>query len=158
MEKSPRKSSAVTIVLEAGERAQLEGWSRSRNLPHSLVQRAQIVLLAADGKQNLQIAEHVGMNRINVGKWRRRYAADEIGGLYDQLRAGRPRSIADEQISELLELTLRRKPKGSTHWSTRSLAKQTGISHSTVHRVWRAFGLQPHRTKSFTLSTVVATT
>ncbi len=68
MEKSPRKSSAVTIVLEAGERAQLEGWSRSRNLPHSLVQRAQIVLLAADGKQNLQIAEHVGMNRINVGR------------------------------------------------------------------------------------------
>ncbi len=153
MKKTPRKSSAVTIVLEAAERAQLEGWSRSRNLPHALVQRAQIVLLAADGEQNLQIVEHVGMNRINVGKWRRRYAADGIGGLYDQLRAGRPRSIADEQISELLELTLRRKPKGSTHWSTRSLAKQTGVSHSTVHRVWRAFGLQPHRRKSFTLST-----
>ena len=152
MMKKTARNRAVEIVLQNHQREQLEGWSRSRTLPHALVQRAKIVLLAAQGLTNLQIAQRVQLNRINVGKWRRRFANDGISGLYDQLRPGRPRSISDEQVAELIHKTLRRKPKTATHWSTRTLAEQSGVSHMTVHRVWRAFGLQPHRSKSFNLS------
>lgn len=149
---SPRRNSAPDIDLTQNEREQLECWAASRTMSHGLVQRAQVVLLAAEGHQNLRIAEQVGMSRINVGKWRRRFGTDGISGLYDLPRGGRPRSIEDEQIAELLQATLQRKPANATHWSTRLLAQQTGVSKSTVQRVWSAFGLKPHQSKGFTLS------
>jgi putative transposase len=150
--KRKRKSSAVELKLTEAERAQLEGWSRSRTISAGLARRAQIALLASAGYQNKDIADQVGLNRNDVGKWRRRFSEDGLTGLYDQLKAGRPRSVSDEKIAELLNKTLHRKPKGSTHWSTRKLSKTTGISKSTVQRVWSAFGVQPHRSKGFTLS------
>ena len=150
--KKKRKSSAVEITLTAPEREQLESWSRSRTISAGLARRATIVLLASDGIQNLDISERVGPNRLDVGKWRRRFSENGIAGLYDQIKPGRPRDISDEKIAELLNRTLHRKPKGSTHWSTRRLAKEIGVSKSTVQRVWSTFGVQPHRTKGFTLS------
>jgi putative transposase len=149
---SPRKSSACAIVLTESEREQLSGLANARNLAHSLVQRAQVVLLAAQGRQNLEIGASVGLSRINVGKWRRRFAQEGIQGLYDIPRSGRPRTIDDERVAQLLQTTLQRKPTPATHWSTRLLAQQTGLSKSTVQRIWNAFGLQPHRRTGFTLS------
>ena len=147
-----RKSSAVEIKLSAAQRQELESWRHSRTLPSGLSRRARIVLLAADGLQNLEISEKVGLSRISVGKWRRRFAENGLSGLYDQLKPGRPRSLSDEKVAELINTTLQRKPKGGTHWSTRQLAGQCGVCKSTVQRVWSAFGLQPHRSKGFTLS------
>jgi transposase len=149
--RQPRNRSSV-IELTAVERKQLEGFAASRSLPFGLVQRAQVVLLASQGKFNIDIAKEVGMSRINVGKWRRRFAENGISGLYDLPRGGRPRSIGDEQIAELLRSSLQRQPRNATHWSTRLLAEHTGVSKSTVQRVWNAFGIRPHQTKGFTLS------
>lgn len=149
--KTKRKSSAVEIELTPSEKQELQSWSRSRTLPSGLSRRAKIVLLAAEGFQNLEISEKVGLNRLDVGKWRRRFSENGIAGLYDQLKPGRPRSLSDDKIAELINTTLKRKPRGGTHWSTRQLAKEWHVSKSTVQRVWNAFGIQPHRTKGFTL-------
>ena len=151
-EQKRRRNQAVRVKLRKAEREQLEGFSRSQTLPHSLVTRAKIVLLAAEGNTNIEIGEEVGMSRINVGKWRSRFVSDGIQGLYDQLRPGRPRTISDEQVAKLLSKTLQRKPKNATQWSVRSISEECGISKSTVQRVWSAFGIQPHRQKSFKLS------
>jgi len=141
------------VVLEQEQRVQLESFSRSRALPHTLVVRAQIVLLAAEGKQNKEIAKATGMTRQTAAKWRGRFVSRGLEGLYDEYRSGRPRSIEDERIAELVNKTLQSKPEGQTQWSCREMAKATGISKSTVQRVWSAFGLQPHRQESFKLST-----
>lgn len=146
-------SGEKTVVLEQQQRAQLESFSRSRALPHALVVRAQIVLLAAEGKQNKEIAEATGVTRQTVAKWRGGFVSRGLEGLYDEVRSGRPRSIDDERIAELVNKTLQSKPEGETHWSCRGMAKATGLSKSTVQRVWSAFGLQPHRQESFKLST-----
>lgn len=150
--KTKRKSSAVEIKLTSSEKQELQSWSRSRTLPAGLSRRAEIILLAAAGFQNLEISEKVGLNRLDVGKWRRRFSENGIAGLYDQLKPGRPRNVSDDKIAELINTTLKRKPKGGTHWSTRQMASECGVSKSTVQRVWNAFGIQPHRTKGFTLS------
>ena len=147
-----RKSSATEIKLTKVEQEELQSWSRSRSLPASLARRAEIVLLAAKGFQNLEIAEKTSLNRNDISKWRKRFAENGIAGLYDKPKQGRPRTLSDDKIAEMLTRTLQRKPKGGTHWSTRELAKECQVSKSTVHRVWSAFGLQPHRTKGFTLS------
>ena len=144
---------AVPIRLSASEHQELDGFARSRSLPHDLVVRAKVILLAADGLDNLRISDQVGLSRFAVGKWRRRYAKQGLPGIYDQLRSGRPRTIADENIAQLVSKTLKRKPKNATHWSVRSMAEEVGLSKSTVQRVWRTFGLQPHRQKHFKLST-----
>lgn len=146
-------SAEKTVVLEPLQREQLESFSRSRALPHALVVRAQIVLSAAEGKQNKQIAKATGMSRQTVAKWRGRFVRHGLEGLYDEYRSGRPRSIEDERIAELVNKTLQTKPEGQTQWSCREMASATGISKSTVQRVWSAFGLQPHRQESFKLST-----
>lgn len=148
-----RVNVAAEIRLEPEEREQLESLARSRTLAHSLVVRSRVVLLAASGATNLEIADRVGLSRISVGKWRRRYAEEGIGGLYDQLRPGRPRTLGDDRIAALINATLHSRPDSETHWSTRSMAAETGISKSTVQRVWSAFGLKPHRQKGFKLST-----
>lgn len=143
---------AVEITLKKPEREELESFANSRSLPHALVLRAKIVLLAAEGMENLRIAERVGLSRISVGKWRRRYAAEGLPGIYDQLRPGRPREIEDEKISQLVSDTIGRQPKDATHWTVRSMGEEVGVSKSTVQRVWSTFGLQPHRQKHFKLS------
>jgi len=143
---------AQAVVLEAEQRKQLEAFAASRSLPHGLVTRARIVLLAAEGQGNTAIAQAVGLSRLAVSKWRRRFVERGIQGLYDELRPGRPRSIGDEAIAELVSRTLRSRPPEATHWSTRRLAKDRGVSKSTVQRVWSAFGLHPHRQKTFKLS------
>jgi putative transposase len=144
---------AKPVVLTTEEREQLESFARSRSLPHAQVQRAQIVLFAADGMTNLDIAERVGLTRVTVGKWRRRYLEFGIEGIYDELRSGRPRTYSDEHVAQLIQKTLDSTPKGATHWSTRTMAAATGISKSTVHRVWTTFALLPHRQETFKLST-----
>jgi putative transposase len=108
--------------------------------------------MSSQGQTNIAIAKEVGLSRYAVGKWRKRYADQGLPGLYDQLRSGRPRTISDDRVCELIEDTISRKPEGETHWSTRTLAERIGVSKSTVHRIWTAFGLQPHRQKHFKLS------
>jgi len=141
------------VILSEEEREQLSAVARSRSLPHSLVIRAKVVLMAAEGKLNSVIAKEVGLSQQSVCLWRKRFLEHRVQGLHDELKPGRPRSISDEQIAELVQKTLATKPEDGTHWSVRSIAAQTHISAATVHRVWRAFGLQPHRQKSFKLST-----
>ncbi len=141
------------LSLSPAEREQLVALTRSRSMPHALVTRAQIVLLAADGVSNTIIAEQLRLSKPTVGQWRQRYLRQRVQGLYDELRPGGPRAIRDEQIAHLLRRTLKTTPRGGTHWSCRTLAAETRLSKSTVHRVWTAFGLQPHRQKHFQLST-----
>ena len=141
------------LMLSSEERKQLESLVSSRSLPHGLVRRARIVLLAAEGITNKAIADKVGVSAVTVGKWRRRYLQQGIQGLHDELRPGRPRSICDERVAELIQKTLKTKPKDGTHWTVRSIAAETELSKSSVHRIWQAFGLQPHRQRHFKLST-----
>src|SRR5881396_992692 len=141
------------LVLSPSEREQLVSMTRSRSLPHALVRRAEIILMAVDGSDNIVIAEELAVSRLTVGLWRRRFVAQRLPGLYDELRPGGPRSIRDEQIAALVRKTLRKPPKDGTHWSCRSIGAETRLSKSTVQRVWQAFGLQPHRQKHFKIST-----
>ena len=142
-----------SLVLAPDEQTQLRSLAASRTLPHSLVARAKLVLWSAQGQSNTQIAVRLHWRNATVGKWRQRFIEHRLAGLYDELRPGRPRSIADEQIAVLLKRTLSRKPANRTHWSIRQAAQASGISRSTVHRVFQTFGVQPHRTRSFKLST-----
>jgi putative transposase len=142
----------VPLQLEAEQREQLQAMADSRSLPHGLVTRARIVLLSADGFSNQDIAVRMRRNPATVGHWRRRFVQYGLTGLHEELRPGRPRSISDERVATLIRRTLRTKPQDGTHWSCRSLAAQTRLSKSTVHRIWRAFGLQPHRAQHFHLS------
>src|SRR5258707_187549 len=144
---------AALIELSEKERGELEGLSRRRRTAQGLAQRAQIVLLAADGLENKAIAERAGAVENTVGKWRRRFAEKRLDGLLDEPRAGRRREIGDDEIAETVRLTLETTPKGATHWSLRSMAEAVDHAPSTIHRIWRAFGLQPHRAESFKLST-----
>ena len=141
------------LTLSESERDELRSITRSRSMPQSLATRARIVLLSADGESNTDIAERLGLSKPTVGIWRKRYLMQRIAGLYDEPRPGGPRSIRDEQVATLLRKTLKTKPKDGTHWSCRSIAAETKLSKSTVQRVWKAFGLQPHRQKHFKIST-----
>lgn len=143
---------AIAIHLSPRERDELACFADSRSLPHALVLRARIVLLAAEGMDNLHISHRVGLSRFSVGKWRRRYAAEGLPGIYDQMRPGRPREIEDERISRLVTDTIKRQPQHATHWTVRTMGAKVGVSKSTVQRVWNTFGLQPHRQKHFKLS------
>ena len=141
------------LELSPSDREQLESMVRSRSLPHGLVRRAEMVLLAADGWPNEAVAAAVGVSRVTVGKWRRRFLDNGLNGLHDELRSGAPRSITDEQVAEVVYKTLKTKPKNQTQWSVRSMGEATGLSKDAVHRIWRTYGLQPHRQKHFKLST-----
>ena len=127
--------------------------TRSRSLPAALTLRAKIVLACEREPSNAVVAARLGVGPHTIGKWRKRFIADRIEGLYDEMRSGRPRTVGDEAVAELITKTLARKPKAATHWSVRAIAKETGITKSTVHRLFQLFGLQPHRTRSFKLST-----
>ncbi|MCA1679361.1 MAG: IS630 family transposase, partial [Actinobacteria bacterium] len=143
---------AVQIELSDDERARLEGWVRRRTSAQALALRARIVLAGADGLTNLQIAERVGVSRPTVTKWRNRFAERRLDGLLDEPRPGRPRTITDEQVEEVVVRTLESTPKDATHWSTRSMAKQVGLTQNAILRIWHAYGLQPHRCETFKLS------
>ena len=149
----PRGRPKTPLVLSEPERKQLEALARSRSLPKGLVDRGQIVLWAADGMTNKEIAARLGLSARTAGKWRGRYVEHGLQGLHDELRAGRPRSIDDEKIATLLTTTLTRKPEGETHWSCRTMAAEVGVSKSTVQRIWSTARLKPHRYDYFKLST-----
>lgn len=141
------------IILSKEEEEQLKSITGSRSLPYGLVTRARIIIMTAEGATNKAIAEKIGYSPQSVGLWRRRFLEQGIQGLHDELRPGRPRSISDEQVAELVRKTLQTKPEGRTHWTTRSMAGETEISRPTVQRIWNAFGLQPHRQRHFKIST-----
>ena len=145
-------SVAVEITLSGEERAQLEGWARRRTTAQALAQRSRIVLAAADGLKNTEIAARLGIGRPMVTKWRNRFAEQRLDGLVDEPRPGRPRTISDEQVDEVIVKTLETTPKDATHWSTRSMAREVGLTQNAVLRIWHAFGLQPHRQETFKLS------
>ena len=145
-------SVAVEITLSGEERAQLEGWARRRTTAQALAQRSRIVLAAADGLKNTEIADRLGVGRPMVTKWRNRFAEQRLDGLLDEPRPGRPRTISDEQVDEVIVKTLETTPKNATHWSTRSMAAEVGLNQTAVHRIWKAFGLQPHRQDTWKLS------
>lgn len=141
------------LVLTAEDREHLESWLRSPSLPQGLGNRARIVLLSHAGVPNTEISKRLDLSMPTIKKWRDRFLACGLEGLYDELRPGRPRSIADEQIAELLQTALQSKPAAATHWSCRSLAQETGLSKSTVQRVCALFSVKPHRQRDFKLST-----
>ena len=144
---------AVAIELSDDERARLESWSRRRTTAQALALRSRIVLAAADGLSNSEIAEQLGISRPTVTKWRNRFGQSRLEGLLDEPRPGRPRTVTDEQVETIVITTLESKPRDATHWSTRSLAAHLGVTQDAVWRTWQAFGLQPHRQEKFKLST-----
>src|SRR5215216_6092324 len=143
---------AVPIELSADERAQLEAWERRRTRAQALALRSRIVLAAADGPSNTEIARELGIAVSSVRKWRNRFAEHRLDGLTDEPRPGQPRKITDEIVEEVIVKTLETTPKDATHWSTRSMAREVGLNQSAVHRIWKAFGLQPHRQETWKLS------
>jgi putative transposase len=148
----PRGRALPELSLSDEARSQLLAIARSRSLPHGIVRRAEIVLASAAGEANKAIAQRLKLNQITVGKWRRRYLDHGIEGLHDELRPGRPRSLDDERVAEVINTALRGPPPHATQWTVRAMAEQTGISKSTVQRWFELFGVQPHRQKTFKLS------
>jgi transposase len=144
---------AAPIELSPEQRTALEGMARQRSLPLRVVERARIVLLAADGLENKQIAQRLHTTQEKAARWRKRFLAGGITALQkDAPRPGKPRTITDQKVNKVVEMTLHRKPANATHWSTRSMARAAGISEASVRRIWRAHGLKPHRVRTFKLS------
>jgi transposase len=140
------------VDLTEGERAQLVAWSRRAKSANAVAMRSRIVLAAAEGLGNTAIAAKLDIDVATARKWRSRFLAERLEGLLDEPRPGRPRTVADEQVEAVIVRTLETTPKDATHWSTRSLAAELGMSQSAVSRIWRAFGLAPHRQDSWKLS------
>jgi transposase len=141
-------------MLSAEDRAALERWSRRRKTAAGLARRSRIVLLAADGVPNREIATRVGCHLNTVRLWRGRFTASGVEGLLDEPRPGRPRVVGDDKVEEVVLRTLGESPpNGDTHWSNRTMARRSGVSRETVGRIWRAFGLKPHLSETFKLST-----
>jgi transposase len=140
------------VELTDDERARLEVWTRRRTSAQALALRSRIVLLAAEGLNNTEIAGRLGVHRNVAGKWRSRFVEHRLDGLTDEPRPGRPRTVSDAQVEEVIVKTLETTPRDATHWSTRSMAKEVGLTQSAVQRIWKAFGLQPHRQQTWKLS------
>jgi transposase len=144
---------APPIVLSEGERIQLLSWSRGRSTPQRVVLRSKIVLMAAEGVQNKEVAERLHALPKTVTLWRSRFAVHRLGGiLKDAPRPGRKPRVSKKMVDRVIDLTLHSKPRGATHWSARTMAREVGLSHMTVNRIWNAHRLQPHRQRSFKLS------
>jgi transposase len=141
------------VVVSPSERITLEQWARRRTTSQGLAQRARIVLRCAAGLSSDAVASELRVTRQTVGRWRRRFLERRLDGLLDEPRPGTPRRVSDAAVEQVIAATLETRPRDATHWSTRSLAAQVDLSHSTIGRVWRAFGLQPHRSETFKLST-----
>ena len=142
----------IPLILSSDEREYLERQVRRHRAPRSLSERCRVILRCADGVPSKSVAGELGVHEHTVGKWRRRFLKDRIEGLLDEARPGRPRTINDDQVAAVIERTLRSTPKDATHWSIRSMAAETAFSHTTIRRIWTAFGLQPHRSETFKLS------
>jgi len=140
------------LVVSDSERATLGQWVRRRKSAQALALRARIVLQCAEGRSNQDVASRLRVTGQMVGKWRARFVARRVDGLLDEPRPGAPRSVHDAQIEAVLTQTLERTPRDATHWSTRAMAAESGLSQSTISRIWRAFALQPHRSETFKLS------
>ena len=144
---------ACEIVLSDEEKAVLERWARGRSTPMRQVMRARIVLLAAEGKRNIEIAPAVGTDRLTVARWRKRFAAQRLAGIEkDAPRPGRPAVRREKVAARIVARTTQTRPEDATHWTVRTLAKELGVSRSMVHRVWQANRLKPHLTRTFKLS------
>jgi transposase len=141
------------LKLTEAERQQLQAWTRRRKTAQALALRSRIVLACANGLDNLTVADELAVTPQTVSKWRGRFVRERLDGLTDAPRPGAPRTVQDADVETVITRTLETKPKDATHWSTRAMAKQTGLSQSTISRIWRAFGLQPHRQETFKLST-----
>jgi len=140
------------LILSDEEHETLTRWSLRRKTSQALALRCRIVLTCASGKSNSDVARELKVTKPTVGKWRKRFVERRLDGLLDEPRPGAPRKITDAQVEEVVTRTLETKPTNATHWATRSMAEATGMSQTAVSRIWRAFGLQPHRTKTFKLS------
>jgi len=140
------------VSLTESDREQLLAWSRRPKTAQALASRARIVIAAADGDSNEEIAEDLGVSRATVSKWRARFAASGLDGLSDAPRSGAPRKISDQDVERVLAKKLEEKPSNATHWTSRTMAAATGMSQSSISRIWRAFSLQPHRSETFKLS------
>ena len=141
------------LILSDEERTELESLASRRKTAQALALRARIVLACAEGAQNKDVAAKLSLDSATVGKWRRRFAQHRVDGLRDDPRSGAPRTIDDTRVEAVIVTTLESVPKDATHWSSRGMAKASGLSVSSVQRIWRAFGLQPHRIETFKLST-----
>ena len=142
----------VPLTLGGQQREQLQSWSCRAKTAQALAMRSRIVLLAADGLSNTEIARRQGCSLPTAGKWRQRFVDGGLDGLLDEPRPGTPRKLSDRQVEQVLTRTLESQPEAATHWSTRDMAKATGLSQSTISRIWRAFSLAPHRAETFKLS------
>jgi transposase len=140
------------LAITEAERERLEEWVRRPTTAQALAIRARIILAADRGLTNQQVGAEVGIHYVTVGKWRERFVQKRLDGLLDEPRPGAPRRIGDDLVERVVSLTLESKPAGATHWSTRDMARQVGISADSVHRIWKAFRLQPHRQETFKLS------
>jgi len=144
----PRKP----LILSEEERERLQSLAHRARSQSLLARRARVVLASADGLDNKSVARKLRVSLGMVGKWRSRFLESRLEGLYDEPRPGAPRKVSDSQVEEVIIQTLESTPRGETHWSTRGIAKATGLSRMTISRIWHAFGLQPHRTETFKLS------
>jgi transposase len=140
------------LTLTDDESSELRGWARRPTTAQAHALRARIILACVDGRSNGEVAEDLGVTRQTVGKWRQRFLEKRLNGLVDAPRPGAPRTITDEDVERVIAKALEETPKGATHWSTRSMAAATGLSQSSISRIWRAFSLQPHRSETFKLS------
>ena len=139
------------LLLKKVEREALEAWTRQPNASQALAQRARVILLCSTGRTNTQVAAELHMTIQTVGKWRQRFIEKRLDGLLDEPRPGTPRRLSEADVDRVLTLTLESVPSRAAHWSTRSLAEVSGLSRASVHRIWRAFSLQPHRAETFKL-------
>jgi transposase len=151
MPRTGRPTAPLTLTDE--ERATLLRWSRRAKTAQILAMRSRIILACADGGSNTDVATGLGVHLSTVGKWRRRFLALRLDGLIDEPRPGRPPSIALDRVEDVVVSTLEQTPRNATHWSRTSMAAKSGLSKSTIGRIWRDFGLKPHRTDTFKLST-----
>lgn len=148
----PRGRPKMPLELRDDQRQDLERWVRRPKTAQALALRSRIILEAATGATNQEVARKLGVTGNTVGKWRRRFVTRGVDGLFDEPRPGTPRKLSDADVERVITLTLESLPRDATHWSTRSMAKASGMSQSAVARIWRAFALQPHRVETFKLS------
>ena len=141
-----------SLIVTQEERERLESLAHRARSQALLARRARVVLACAEGLDNKAVAKRLRCSLGMVGKWRSRFLEARLEGLYDEPRPGAPRKVSDDQVEKVVIQTLESTPRGQTHWSTRGLAKASGLSRMTISRIWRAFGLQPHRADTFKLS------
>jgi transposase len=140
------------LSLAVEERETLQRWARRPKSAQALAQRSRIVLECASGSANTAVGRKLGVTHQTVGKWRQRFVERRLDGLLDDPRPGAPRQVSDAQIERVVRLTLESTPADATHWSTRAMARRSGLSQTMISRIWRAFALQPHRVEGFKLS------